>query len=225
MGSILMKAENQSTVPLSRRVGQALGPLRGLAVRAFLLFYPPKRPSNPGGEVYVNVGCGFITHPAFINVDALVARHIHFIRPIDDLKPFADGTINLVYASHCLEHFSHRQVNRVLTEWRRVLRPGGVLRIGVPDFDQIIALYEYAGRNVEVIQEYLMGGQTYALNSHYTAFTRGSLTARLTEVGFREVRPWQRETDELTSLPDCTGLTVELTGRVFPLSLNLEAVK
>src|SRR5262249_41953431 len=109
-------------------------------------------------------------------------------------------------------------------EWRRVLRPGGVLRLGVPDIDQLIALYHASG-DIEAIQEYLMGGQTYPLNAHYTAFTRKSLTDRLLSVGFSDVRAWDRSTDELTSLPDCTGLTVTVGSTTFALSLNLEAIK
>jgi ubiquinone/menaquinone biosynthesis C-methylase UbiE len=160
-----------------------------------------------------------------VNVDALPAWHVHYICAMDDLRPFRDDSVDLVYASHCLEHISHLRVNAVLTEWRRVLKAGGVLRLGVPDFDQIVALYDARGRDIEAIQEILMGGQTYRLNAHFTAFTRQSLTDRLLAVGFTQVRPWERNTDELTSLPDFTGLTATVGDRSIPLSLNLEAVK
>jgi predicted SAM-dependent methyltransferase len=194
-------------------------------IRASRTVLPPPLPKNPDGKVLLNLGSGHTTHPSFINIDALVAWHIHYIRPIDNLRPIADGSVDLVYASHCLEHFSHRRLNAVLTEWRRVLKPGGVLRLGVPDFDQLVALYEYAGRDVRVIQGYLMGDQNYFLNSHYTAFTRDELTARLKAAGFSEVRLWHRGCDEISSLPDCTGIVHEYAGRKFPISLNLEAVK
>jgi predicted SAM-dependent methyltransferase len=199
--------------------------MREAGIRAIRVVAAPKLPRNPDGKVYLNLGSGDITHPAFINIDALVARHIHYIRPIDNLAPIPDNYADLVYASHCLEHFSHHHVNSVLIEWRRVIKPGGILRLGVPDLDQLIGIYEHSGRDVEVIQGYLMGGQTYPLNAHYTAFTRASLSSRLTAVGFNEVRSWQWGTDELTSLPDCTALSVEVNGRTFPISLNLEAVK
>jgi predicted SAM-dependent methyltransferase len=149
-------------------------------------------------------------------VDARAAWHVHYIRPIDNLSPIPDNFADLVYASHCLEHISHLKVNEVLAEWRRVLKPGGVLRLGVPDFDLLLAIYEANGRDIEAIQPALMGGQTYPLNAHFTSFTRKSLTARLVAVGFNEIRVWERNTDELTSLPDFTALSV---------SLNLEAVK
>ena len=188
---------------------------RGL-IRLLRTAIPPRWPKNSEGKVYLNLGCGNVTHPAFVNVDALVAWHIHYISPVEKLRPFRDNSADIVYASHCVEHFSHLKVNEVLAEWRRVLKPGGVLRLGVPDFDLLVALYEASARDIEAIQLALMGGQTYPLNAHFTAFTRKSLTDRLVAAGFSQVRRWERNTDELTSLPDFTAL---------PVSLNLEAVK
>jgi predicted SAM-dependent methyltransferase len=207
---------------LFRRVGARLDRTR---VRIVRIVAPPPLPRVPGGKVYLNLGSGDITHPYFINVDALVARHVHYLRPIDDLSPFADESVDLVYASHCLEHFSYHRVHAVLTEWRRVLKPGGVLRLGVPDLDRLLEIYEASGRDIESIQGYLMGGQTYPLNYHLAAFTKRSLTDRLKAVGFREVRGWEQGSDELTSLPDCTALTVNVGARTYPISLNLEATR
>lgn len=205
-----------------RPVGRAAE--RGL-IRVTKALLPTALPKNSDGKVCLNLGCGYVTHPKFVNVDALVAWHIHYICPVDNLRPFADESVDLVYVSHCLEHISHQQVNAVLAEWRRVLKPGGVLRLGVPDFDQVIALYEAHGRDIEAVQLILMGGQTYPLNAHFTAFTRKSLTDRLHAVGFAKVRSWERDADELTSLPDFTGLTASVGDRTIPLSLNVEAVK
>jgi predicted SAM-dependent methyltransferase len=206
----------------ARPIGRACE--RGF-IRTSRALRPCRWPKNPDGKIYLNLGCGYVTHPLFINVDATVARHVHHIRPIDDLRPFPDNSVDLVYASHCLEHFSHLRINAVLSEWRRVLKLGGVLRLGVPDFDQLLNLYEARGRDIEAIQSVLMGGQTYPLNAHFAAFTRDSLTNRLLEVGFGAVRPWERNADELTSLPDFTGLTAEVGDRQIALSLNLEAIK
>ena len=41
-----------------------------------------------------------------------------------------------------LEHFKRRDVTRVLEEWRRVLKPGGTLRISVPDFAAVCGIYQ-----------------------------------------------------------------------------------
>jgi len=47
--------------------------------------------------------------------------------------PFRDGMFDLVYASHVLEHVAWYQTENALSEWVRVLRPGGFLEVWVPD--------------------------------------------------------------------------------------------
>ena len=54
---------------------------------------------------------------------------------------FADDSVGLIYASHILEHFGRHQYEDVLAEWYRVLSPGGVLRLAVPDFEVCARLF------------------------------------------------------------------------------------
>lgn len=49
--------------------------------------------------------------------------------------PFRDASITDIWASHILEHFRPSQVQLALREWRRVLVPGGIARIAIPDLD------------------------------------------------------------------------------------------
>ena len=130
---------------------------------------------------------------------------MQYVRPIDDLSPFADQSAALVYACHCLEHFPWKVVPRVLVEWRRVLRPGGILRLSVPDFDRIVEIYQEHGRDIRPITSFLMGGQQNAFDFHQVVFNRRSLTALLEEAGLRDVREWTPGSDDAHHLP--------LTGR------------
>lgn len=182
-----------------------------------------KRPHPSAPEVYLHLGCGVIDHPQFVNVDAYPHAHVHYVRPIDDLSPFADESVALIYGSHCLEHFPREDVPRVLTEWRRVLRAGGTLRLSVPDFDRIIEIYEQHGRDIGLVTRYLLGGQQDRYDFHHVAFTRGSLQALLEQAGFRAVREWTPGSDPLTTFPDWSARRVELNGKSHILSLNLEA--
>ncbi len=97
--------------------------------------------------------------------------HVHYLRPIEDLSIFSDDSVDFIYASHCLEHFSYRKVTTVLKEWARVLKKGGFLRLSVPDFDSIVGIYEEDGRSLKLVQEMIVGGQNYEYNSHYVVFT------------------------------------------------------
>jgi predicted SAM-dependent methyltransferase len=188
-------------------------------------WHAPPLPKNKDGRVYIHLGCGRINAPGFINVDAVPLPHIHYVREVDDLSVFPKEYADLIYASHVLEHISHRKVAKVLKEWRRVLKRGGILRIGVPDFDRIIELYSAEGRDVSVIMGALMGGQDYDYNFHKTIFNRKYLTRLFKSVGFRKVRKWDPRKVELHSFEDWTSKPIEKGGKKYWASLNLEAVK
>ena len=182
------------------------------------------RPSIPAGQdLRLHLGCGDIDYPGFVNIDGRPAPHVHRLQRIDKLDAFADQSASLIYACHCLEHFGFRQVPLVMKEWRRVLKPGGIVRISVPDFDHLVNLYLESGRDVQSIIQPLMGGQDYAFNFHYTCFNRTDLSRLLVEAGFRNPREWHPGTDTYTSVPDWSGKTIPYRGREYPVSLNVEA--
>jgi SAM-dependent methyltransferase len=47
--------------------------------------------------------------------------------------PLPDDSTEVVYASHMLEHLDRQEVGRFLAEAKRLLGPGGVIRLAVPD--------------------------------------------------------------------------------------------
>jgi len=89
---------------------------------------------------YINIGCGPLFHPAWINIDLYKALHVikHDIRkPL----PFNDNSMSVVYHSHTLEHLSKEDGKRFITECYRILKPGGVMRIVIPDLEQVTKEY------------------------------------------------------------------------------------
>jgi predicted SAM-dependent methyltransferase len=56
--------------------------------------------------------------------------------------PFADASVDYVYSSHVLEHFAPADADRLISEMQRVLKPGGLVRICVPDLAHAMALYQ-----------------------------------------------------------------------------------
>lgn len=81
----------------------------------------------------LNLGCGRSKLPGFVNVDGLAERAPDVVSTADRLAFAKDGEFDLVRASHLLEHFAPDELDRVLGEWRRVLKPGGLLVVCVPD--------------------------------------------------------------------------------------------
>jgi SAM-dependent methyltransferase len=114
----------------------------------------------------------------------------------------------VIRASHVLEHFPHGQIADVLKEWVRVLKPGGELRIAVPNFEWIAENY-VAGQPINT-QGYVMGGQIDEADFHKAIFDKRSLTRQLAGAGLMLIREWKSE------LQDCAAL---------PVSLNLCGTK
>jgi predicted SAM-dependent methyltransferase len=89
-----------------------------------------------GGPLRVNLGCGSRYRADWANYDltpcAPEVRSADFINGI----PLADGSAACVYHSHILEHLPRPVGRRFLAECRRVLAPGGYVRIVVPDLER-----------------------------------------------------------------------------------------
>jgi hypothetical protein len=90
---------------------------------------------------YLNIGCGAKVHPQWHNAD-LVPGAPGVIR-MDASKPlpFADACMVAIYSSAMIEHLSRRSVPILLGECFRILAAGGILRIGVPDFERACRVY------------------------------------------------------------------------------------
>lgn len=90
---------------------------------------------------YLNVGCGMKFHRAWHNVDMVSkdpdVQAANLIQGI----PFEDNRFDVVYHSQVLEHIPRGEALKFIAECRRVLRPGGVLRVVVPDLENIAREY------------------------------------------------------------------------------------
>lgn len=59
--------------------------------------------------------------------------------------PHADGSVSVIYSSHMLEHLDRAEARRFMQECHRVLEPGGILRIAVPDLLPLARAYVAGG--------------------------------------------------------------------------------
>ncbi len=89
----------------------------------------------------MNVGCGRRFHQAWINIDLESYDPAVVQHDITKGLPYEDDQFDAVYHSHVLEHLDPGDGEKLLDECYRVLRPGGVLRIVVPNLEQIATLY------------------------------------------------------------------------------------
>ncbi len=187
-------------------------------------FFKPRQPINADGKVYVNLGCGANTSSEFLNVDARPMPHIHFVNAVEDLSMFKNDSVDLLYASHVLEHVPRKDLLRTLREWYRVLKPGGILRFGVPNFDELINVYLSSGSNTESIVNQLMG-QDPPYDDHHTIWNFHYAEEVLKSAGFKKIQTWSPSSVDNHNFIDKTMRVISLNGKDYMISLNIESYK
>jgi predicted SAM-dependent methyltransferase len=90
---------------------------------------------------YLNLGCGSHFHTDWVNVDFSKTGEGVIAQNLLEGIPFEDNTFEVVYHSHVLEHFPRDKARDFIQECYRVLMPGGIIRIAVPDLEQIVKNY------------------------------------------------------------------------------------
>ena len=183
------------------------------------------RSSSPDGTLNLHLGCGRINAPGFINIDMAPMRHVHLVQDVSNLRRFRSESVDLIYASHVLEHFSHLRTSTILREWIRVLKPGGVLRLAVPDLDVLLEIYLLNQRRISSVQGMLYGGQDYPGNAHYAGFNFESLASMLEEAGLCKPSRWGPFRDLEPYSLDHSCHEIEVGSSAILVSLNVEARK
>jgi len=174
----------------------------------------------------LHLGCGKRYIEGFFHIDAMPAPHVDHVCAIDNLGFIQSDSVELIYCCHVLEHFKRGEVRRVLTEWFRVLRPGGLLRLSVPDFAQICEIYRQH-RDLQLVLGALYGGQSYLYNVHYNAFDFDSMREVTEEAGFTGLVRYDWRDTEHAGVDDYSQAYIPHMDKEngIQLSLNVECRK
>jgi len=149
----------------------------------------------------VNLGCGDVPIDGYANIDIKTGVRAY---PLD----VPDGSLSEVRASHLLEHYPYRELGEVLVNWVSKLKPGGILKIAVPDLNKLID--SYRSGNADMMNMFLMGGQGDEHDYHKSVIDEGGLRRAFEDCGLVDIREWK--SDAL----DCSALEI---------SLNLQGTK
>jgi predicted SAM-dependent methyltransferase len=189
-------------------------------------------------EVKLNLGCYDKQLPGFINVDIRADSNPDVVDDAFKLETFKEKSVDLIYSSHLFEHLNYEQARKALSRWYDVLKPGGVLRIAVPDFEALAKRYAYTGNLREILHS-VCGSQKHPFDFHYCVYDEKYLTDLLSEAGFGEIKRYDWATtsphnyvDDFSRayLPSDRPDIALSHGRVLRqdgllVSLNMEAVK
>lgn len=186
----------------------------------------------------LNLGCGTKKMPGFVNVDIRFNPNPEseankvFTDPdvVDDirlLKKFENNSVDLIYSCHVVEHFTKNERLGVLRRWCEVIKPGGTIRLAVPDFEAVAYAYINKIVPIEKLWSALNGSQRHPYDFHYHCYDFDHLKADLESVGFTDVRRYDWRKTEHADIDDYSQAYYphlqKDTG--FLLSLNVEATK
>lgn len=123
----------------------------------------------------------------------------------ETLDEVQDGSVDVIYASHLLEHISHTHLVPVLEVWFKKLKPGGKLIINVPDMEwaarqilrfesgQILSGVYADFEGDRGLQTIVYGSHAHEGEYHKACFTRMSLWELLDGVGYEKIKIEQFE--------------------------------
>ena len=164
-----------------------LRPVARRKVRAIL-----RRP----GPLRVNLGSGSRPIEGWVNVD-LVGMGAEVAWNLAHGPPFPPGSVDAVFLEHVLEHFLAVDAMGVLRQAHEMLRPGGVVRVAVPDFGRYMTSYASDASFVEQNRPrrpttLLAVAEVITCHGHRSVWDGTTMVKVLEEIGFVDcaVRPF-----------------------------------
>lgn len=197
----------------------------------------------------INLACGQTFHSNWINLDQSSSSEEVQSHDLRTPLPFPDDYADAIYCSHFLEHLDIEMADKFLSECLRCLKPGGILRIVVPDFERMAKDYlkilgkietgetksiEHAWMHLEIFDQFSRNrpeGLMYAYlrnpNVHQNEFIRNRIGASINNFQVSSIQTQNTETNLRSKLRmikfllfDASFRTHFLIKKIFPKKYN-----
>ncbi len=157
--------------------------------------------------IRLHLGCGGTHLETWVNIDLIGVPGVDLPWDLRRRLPFPDGSVEGVFHEHLLEHLPLAAALPLLRECRRVLRRGGVLRVGVPDAERYIRDYVQPNGFIQNVRPnrptpLLAFAEAAYCFGHASLWDGQTLCLAMTEAGFQQVSVRPFGDSSLTPAPD-----------------------
>ena len=143
--------------------------------------------------IKLHLGCADTYLNGWVNVDLLrPGRHLDLRWDLRRPLPFKDSSVDVVFSEHLFEHIPLPGTLALLRECHRVMRLGGVFRVGVPDLERYIHAYVGDDPIIDLVRpgrptRALALSEIFFLHGHRVAFDFETFRLLLETTGFHDI--------------------------------------
>jgi len=130
---------------------------------------------------------GSSAYYSFAEFDRVIRMCRLYFADLRNGVPLGDGSMDVMYCSHFLEHLGKHDGERFLTECKRVLRRGGLLRLAVPDLDVAFAMYR-DGECGRMLELFFYTSEQWDFSAHKYNYNFDSIRSILDRLGYTDIR-------------------------------------
>ena len=176
----------------------------------------------------INLGCGWRNFGKdWIHIDG--GNYPHLDSKDILILPYEDNSIDLIYASHVIEYFDREEILDILNKWKAKLKPGGVLRLAVPNFQAMAKLYIEDNIPLDSFLGPLYGKMKMSNETiyHKTTYDFKELKSILNKCGFLDIGYYDWRETEHSDFDDHSQAYIPHMNKEKGtlISLNIKAIK
>ena len=142
----------------------------------------------------LHLGCGQVYLEGYVNIDYPLTEHT--VQQTSVADKFADlttlrykaGSVDEVRMHHVFEHFQRTVVSAMLASWHSWLKPGGIVHLEMPDFDEtarIVLDRKASDRDRKVAIRHIFGSNEAPWAVHYDGWSESRLSELFKTFGFK----------------------------------------